>query len=259
MKNFIKSFKFDRIFLKCMVYDLMFILIVFGLIAISFSAVISNSKPIYDLSNSGIKTQNILSQTGGSLRSIPTAIFNEGAEAYLQIKNLLIIGVILTIFLTILILGISSIIKGVIWSSITGFDYNKKYVLRLFKLNIIWYLCWIGLISMTYLMFTKTISIVLIASEIILMFILTPLIRVYYSPSKKTHQVFTQLVQSFKKIHWLLLFLVIIYSVYLVGIVLISLISIILPIVAIVLLIVLTFWYINWSRKYLYLYTQNLK
>jgi len=190
MKNFIKSFKLDRSFLKCMAFDLLFILIVLGIIAISYSAVISGTKPIYDFSNSAIKTQNIITQTGGLLPSIPNEVLTEAAVAYSQIKNLFAIWVVISIIIGIIIIGLSSILKGIIWSSVTEKEFNKKFILGLFKLNLIWYLSWLIIIFITFTLFSKTIANVIIAAEILLMFLLTPLIRVFYVPDKKTLQIY---------------------------------------------------------------------
>jgi len=241
---FIDSFKLNKNYLMCMLFDVLWIVLMTTIWIITINIIFSGISPYEELSKIGFDTQQILSNYG----ALPTSIVEKAEGAYNDTQEFLFRSAIMMIIFFIGAILVTSLIKGAIWARVLKKKYNKRFIIGFLKLNYIWYIGWFSIIFITTFL-PRAAMIVAIAIELMVMFILTPLLRVNFTPKKSIIANFLQFIMNFKKIikllvmlllMWIVLQLIILFTI------LTSFTNLLAP-----LILLLAIWYVSWTRFYL--------
>jgi len=243
--KFIESLRLNRNYPICMLFDLLWAMLITVLWIFTINIIFSSLGPYEELSKIGFDAQYIMNNYG----TIPNSMIEEAKVAYEQTKSFFWKSSILLILFTVVTILISSLIKGAIWARVQKKRYDKKYIIGFIKLNYVWYLGWTFIIMLTTLL-PKAAIIILIPIELFVMFLSTPLIRVKFNPKKGVTYNLKKSLDNFKPrllLAGLLMYLII--QLIIILAVLTSFSYYIAPFITFVLVI----WYISWTRHYLHL------
>jgi len=241
----IKSFRLNKNYPVCMLFDMLWIILITAVWIVTINIIFSGATPFAELSKIGFDAQQVFSNYG----TVPGTLVEKARIAYDgTVSFFWMAGTLLLLFSLVAIL-ISSVIKGAIWARVQNKRFDKDYLLGFIRLNYTWYLMWSLVILLTSLL-PKAAMIILIAVEIMVMFLTTPLVRVGFDPKKRLLQ---NLEHIFKIIRPKILIMALLMYIMLLVIALITILTSFSYYIAPIIMMVLAFWYVSWTRHYLML------